>query len=148
MTDKDEIAELIKREVAAELERRAKEAPPKSNFVPQTDAEWIDEMHRMRERRMNLASNFHPDDLRAMEAACPTSTAQDLWRHGTVQSPSMGGTSGQVTRVHLGGSPSRTPGYVDPRPLDVPGGARTQELIERQVNAALPHGPEWGKEKK
>jgi hypothetical protein len=44
--------------------------------------------------------------------------------------------------------PSSTPGYVDPRPLDVPGGARTQELIEHQVNAALPHGPEWGKGKK
>jgi hypothetical protein len=41
--------------------------------------------------------------------------------------------------------PSPTPGWVDPTPLRPPPGI---ELIDRAVNAALPHGPEWGKEKK
>jgi len=68
MSDKDEIAALKAR--VEELE--AKVYPSKSTFVPKSDAEWIDEMHQMRERRMNLASNFHPDDLRAMEAAAPS----------------------------------------------------------------------------
>ena len=64
----DKIAKL-EAEVA---ELKAKVSPPKSNFVPMSDAEWIDQMHQMRERRMSFASNFHPDDLRAMEAACST----------------------------------------------------------------------------
>jgi hypothetical protein len=61
-----------------ELEAKAKPPEPKKPFVPMTDAEWIDEMHQMRERRMNHASNFHPDDLRAMERACPTSMMKEI----------------------------------------------------------------------
>ena len=72
----DEIAALRK-EVEA---LKAKVDPPKSTFVPMSDAEWRDQMHQMRERRMNHAANFHPDDLRAMEAACPTSTMREIVR--------------------------------------------------------------------
>jgi hypothetical protein len=126
MSDKDELAALKKK--VEELE--AKVSPPKSTFVPMSDAEWIDKMHQMRERRMNFASAFHPDDLRAMEAACPTSAVKDIVAHGTVQSPSMSGTSGAVTGVHLGGNaPSSTPGYVDPRPLRPPEGVNWVDAI-------------------
>ena len=41
-------------------------------------------------------------------------------------------------------APSSTPGSVDPRPLGPQPGIG---LIDRAVNAALPHGPEWGKKK-
>jgi hypothetical protein len=128
----DDIKKAVAEEVARQLaELKAKEAPPKSTFVEESDAEFQNRLHQMRERRMNLASNFHPDDLRAMEAACPTSTAQDLWRHGTVQSPSMGGATGQVTGVHLGGgpSPSRTLGHVEPTPLSNPPGTNWVDAI-------------------
>src|SRR5215470_13667981 len=52
MTDKDRIAAL-EREVEA---LKGKVNPPKSDFEPKTDAEWIDEMHQMRERRMSMAT--------------------------------------------------------------------------------------------
>jgi hypothetical protein len=49
-------------------------------------------------------------------------------------SGSSGGAGGQVT-----------PGYVH----EIPHGPQPGiELIDRGVNAALPHGPEWGKGKK
>ena len=51
----DEIAALRKK--VEELE--AKVDPPKSTFVPMSDAEWIDKMHQMRERRM--AHTMHPE---------------------------------------------------------------------------------------
>jgi hypothetical protein len=75
MTNTKDELEALKARVA-ELEAKAKPPEP---FVPKmTDAEWMDEMHRVRERRMNLASNFHPDDLRAMEAAAPTSVVKEI----------------------------------------------------------------------
>src|SRR5215472_14534775 len=72
----DEIAALKAR--VAELETKVDPPAPKSDFVPMSDAEWIDKMHQMREGRMNHASNFHPDDLRAMEAACPTRVMREI----------------------------------------------------------------------
>jgi hypothetical protein len=96
MSNDDEIAALRK-EVAA---LKAKVDPPKSDFVPMTVEQHRDWVHQMNERRMNHASNFHPDDLRAMEAACPTSAVKDIVAHGHVPGPSgMAGASGQVTRV-------------------------------------------------
>ena len=53
-------------------------------------------------------------------------------------------SSQQVSNVHTGGGGSGT-GWVDPRPLGPQPGI---DLIDRGVNAALPHGPEWGKGKK
>ena len=73
----DELAALKAR--VAELERAAKPAPaPSLEERERADAKWRDEMHQMRERRMNLASNFHPDDLRAMEAAAPTDLVRNI----------------------------------------------------------------------
>jgi hypothetical protein len=72
----DEIAALKAR--VAELEAKAKPPEPEKPFVPMTDAEHRDWVHQMQERRMSLASNFHPDDLRAMERACPTSMVKEI----------------------------------------------------------------------
>jgi len=153
--DKDRIAALerdnaeLKNDLAA---LKAKVDPPKSTFKPMSDAEHRDMVHQMNERRMNLASNFHPDDLRAMEAACPTAMMKEIAlrdARAPTGRPSMIPTSNQQSTS--GGDPANVPGggrgYVEPTPLGVPGGARTQELIERAVNATLPHGPEWGKGK-
>jgi hypothetical protein len=52
MTDKDDIAALKKK--VEELE--AKVSPPKSTFVPMSDAEWTDKMRAISERRMNFAT--------------------------------------------------------------------------------------------
>jgi hypothetical protein len=133
----------LEAEVAA---LKAKVSPPKSDFVPMSDAEWIDQMHQMRERRMSLASNFHPDDLRAMEAACPTDLVRSIALRDAraPTGPSSQGvipSSQSVSNVHVGGK-SSTPGWVDPRPLGPQPGI---DLIDKGVNAALPHGPEWGK---
>jgi hypothetical protein len=38
-------------------------------------------------------------------------------------------------------SAQNTSGVREAQPLDVPGGARTHELIEQGANAYLPHGP-------
>jgi hypothetical protein len=119
--DKDELAALKKK--VEELE--AKVDPPKSTFVPMTDAEWIDRMHQMRERRMNHASNFHPDDLRAMEAACPTSAVKDIVAHGTVPTPGYGHRGQSAAPANV----SATPGWQEPRPLGPPEGVRLVDAI-------------------
>ena len=112
----EEIAALRKR--VEELE--AKDKPPaKSDFVPKTDAEWIDEMHQMRERRMNLASNFHPDDLRAMEAACPTPMMKEIAMRDA-RAPTSPGysqrSSGPVSTGGAGGAGGGS-GWSEPIPL-------------------------------
>ena len=91
---KDEIAAL-KAEVAA---LKARAAPPTREALEVDARAFQDEMHKMRERQMSNIP-VSPELLRAYEAACPTSVAQDLVRHGTVQSPSQAGASGQVTKV-------------------------------------------------
>jgi hypothetical protein len=126
-SDADKIAKL-----EAEIDAlKAKVSPPKSNFVPMSDAEWIDRMHQMRERRMNFASNFHPDDIRAMEAACPTSAVKDIVAHGHIPSPSgMAGASGQVTRVSSNpGIPGSGTGWQAPTPLSNPPGTNWVDAI-------------------
>src|SRR5215472_6830038 len=120
----DEIDALRKR--VEELEAKAK-PPEKSDFVPKTDAEWIDEMHQMRERRMSMATP--PSVVRDL-TVLDNATCRDLVQHGTVQSPSMAGTSGQVTSVHPGGGAAvNTTGSVDPRPLRPPPGIEWVDAI-------------------
>src|SRR5262249_59618477 len=53
MTDNDEKIAALEREVAA---LKAKADPPKSDFVPMTDAEHRDWVHQMQERRMSMAT--------------------------------------------------------------------------------------------
>jgi hypothetical protein len=124
MTDqKEEIAALKKK--VEELETKV--SPPKSTFVPMTDAEHRDWVHQMQERRMSMATP--PSVIRDWNVL-DNATCKDLWQHGTVQSPSMAGASGQVTGVRLGGNaPSSTPGYVEPRPLTNPPGTNWVDAI-------------------
>ena len=116
MTDKSELVALRKR--IEELEAKAK-PPEKSNFVPMTDAEWIDQMHQMRERRMSMATppsvvrdwNVIPDHI-------VRGVVQD--RHAPT-GPSGAGASGQVTKVSSNpGLPGS--GWSAPVPLSNPPG--------------------------
>ena len=142
----DEIAQL-KQQMAdqkAELEAlkaaQAKANPPKSTLVPMSDAEHRDWVHQMNEKRMSMATP--PSvvrDLAVLDDNLCAGIRQD--RHAPTSPSSMIPRSQQ--RAETGGK-SSTPGYVDPRPLSPPPGI---DLIDKAVNAALPHGPEWGKSK-
>jgi hypothetical protein len=138
--DADKIAKL-EAEVAA---LKAKIDPPKSTFVPETDAEHFDRMHQMRERQAN--SWMPPEAIRDMIAAEPKGFMKEVALRDAraPTGPSSQGaipSSQQVSNVRVGGSK----GWIDPRPLGPQPGI---DLIDRGVNAALPHGPEWGKGKK
>jgi hypothetical protein len=126
---RDEIAALRAEVEALKSALAGKEdkPPPKSTFIPETDEQHRDRMHRMRERRMNFASNFHPDDLRAMAAACPTSSIKDIVAHGTVQSPR--GLATETATARPAPPPSATPGFVEPRPLTNPPGTNWVDAI-------------------
>jgi len=93
---------------------------PKSDFVPMTDEQHRDWVHQTNERRMSLASNFHPDDLRAMERACPTPMMKEIALRDARGPTSPGGmvpsSSGQVQ------GPSGGTGWVEPVPLSNPPG--------------------------
>ena len=128
MTKHDDEIAALRAEVAA-LKDAVKPAPAVDpREAERRDAEWMDQMHQMRERRMNFASNFHPDDLRAMEAAAPTSVVKEIALRDAraPTSPSSAGTSGQVTRVssNPGILGSNTTGWVEPRPLSNPPGVQ------------------------
>ena len=121
---------------------QAKVDPPKSTFVPETDEQFRSRMHDMSERRQNTW--MHPNAINDLVRAEPKG-----FMAGVVRDNRAPNHPGQIPRTDSGGGSVRSAGdgtgYVDPMPLGVPGGTQTQELIERQVNAALPHGPEWGK---
>jgi hypothetical protein len=141
MTDNttDKIAKL-EAEVAA---LKAKVEPPKSNFVPMSDEEHRDWLHQMRERQAN--SWMPPNAIRDLVNGEPIGFMQGVLRDNRAPT----GRPGMIPQEQVSGArapvPSPTPGWVDPTPLGPPPGI---ELIDRAVNAALPHGPEWGKEKK
>jgi hypothetical protein len=128
MSDKDELAALKKKVEALE----AKISPPQSTFVPESDAEHQNRVHQMRERRMALASNFHPDDLRAMDALTRTTKEIALRDARAPQGPGTSIPSSQsVSNVRTGGS--ATPGYVDSRPLSNPPGVNyADKLMDEQ----------------
>jgi hypothetical protein len=66
-----QIAALQKR--LSDLERAKPPPAPSEADV----AKFRDEMHAMAEKRMSHAAYFSPEDLRAMEAASPTSAVRD-----------------------------------------------------------------------
>jgi hypothetical protein len=135
MTDEtDELASLKAR--VEELERKAKPTEPEKPFVP-APYQRYDPTEGM---------SMPPSAMEAMIRAEPRGFMRDVvgdnraptGRPGMI--PSEGGGGGRPS----GGDGT---GWAPQIGIDVPGGARTQELIEQQVNAALPHGPEWGKPK-
>jgi hypothetical protein len=103
-------------------------------------------MHQMREGRMAMATP--PSALQALIDGEPKGFMREVAMRDARAPNSPGMMPPSSQQRASGGSSERGSGWVREVPIGVPGGTRTQELIERQVNAALPHGPEWGKEKK
>src|SRR6516225_4941846 len=131
MTDepkKDEIAEL-----RAEIERlKAKVDPPKSNFVPMTDAQHSDWVHQMRERRMSMAMppSVHQYFADGVTAADCADLRQQARRPTGM--PGMIPSSHQPSDVRAP-QPSSTPGWVEPTPLGPPPGvAQADRLMDEQ----------------
>jgi hypothetical protein len=146
MTDeaKKEIAEL-----RAEVEAlKAAQPKPAKTWaeIERENAEWRDKMHQLAEKRMSMATP--PSVARYFaDGVTPADCADIVRASHAPQGPSSQGvipSSQSMSNVRTGGA-SSTPGWVDPRPLGPQPGI---DLIDRGVNAALPHGPEWGKEKK
>jgi hypothetical protein len=116
MTDSnDEIANL-KREVAAL--KNAIKPPPRD--LEKEAALWRDEIHRASEARASASarSHYHPDQLRDMEAACPTPQIQAIAREGRVHGP-----CGQLPPDYSATAKPLPPGsgWVRPRRLPIAG---------------------------
>jgi hypothetical protein len=126
MTDKDRIAAL-EREVAA-LKAKA-ESPPKSTFVPISDAEWRDQMHQLAEKRMSMAMPpAVAQELNVLDDNLCAGIRQD--RHAPTSARGMIPSSQQRADVRENSS---TPGYSDPRPLSPPPGvAQADRLMDAQ----------------
>jgi hypothetical protein len=128
MTDEADkkIAALEQEVEALKAKSTPAPAPTDPRETERSIAEHIDRMHQMRERRMGLASNFHPDDLRAMEAACPTDLVRSIALRDARAPQGPAGSaipsSQSVSNVRTGGS--STPGWSEPRPLGPPEGIR------------------------
>jgi hypothetical protein len=140
----DEIAAL-KRELAeVKAVVEAAQAPPPAPFVPESDAEYRDRVHQMRERAAN-SFQFRPEILREMERACGTEDLRDLVHASRrPQGPSAGGipSSQTLTSVRPGGGarvpPGDGTGWAHQRDLGadgqhpVPGIAQADRLMDEQ----------------
>jgi hypothetical protein len=147
MTDDtaDKIAALEK-EVAA-LKAKSTPTPTDPRETERSIAEHIDRMHQMREGRMSFATP--PSVAQYFSDGVTPADCADIRQ----QAHRPTGRPGMVPDSNVRGAGARASagdgtGWAREVPIGVPGGTRTHELIERAVNAALPHGPEWGKEKK
>jgi hypothetical protein len=121
--DKDRIAAL-EREVSA-LKAKA-EPPPKSTFVPMSDAEHRDWVHQMNERRMSMA--MPPSvvrDLTVLDEKLCAGIRGD--RHAPTSARGM-----IPTQPATGDDRPAATGYVDPRPLRPPPGI---EWVDAQLIA-------------
>jgi hypothetical protein len=123
----EEIAALKKK--VEELE--AKVDPPKSTFVPVSDAEWRDRMHQMREGRMAMATP--PSALQDMVAAEPKGFMRDVaMRDGRAPNTPGMVPSSQQPSGSGGAAPSRGSGWVDAAPIGPPPGLR---YVDAQLDA-------------
>jgi hypothetical protein len=139
---KDDVAEQIA-QLKAEVEALKSAQPPKpSTFVPMSVAEHQDMVHKMREGRMNYA--HHPEVSRYFADGVTAADCADINRaaHAPTGPSAQSAIPSAQPVSNVRGGRSATPGYVDPRPLGPQSGI---DLIDRAVNEALPHGPEWGK---
>jgi hypothetical protein len=81
-------------------------------------------------------SYFSPDDLRAMETACPTSAVKDIVAKGAIPGPSPVGGGGQVTPVRPGGGSADVPGSGTGWAREIPlGPAPGTRWIDQQLDA-------------
>jgi hypothetical protein len=122
MTNNDELAAL-KKEVAELKDAINKPAPVDPRESERRNAEWIDEMHRMREGRMSQATppsvvrDFAVLDDRMVKEIALRDARAPAGRPGMIPSTQQGGSGG-------GGDAAagNTPGWVAPSPLSPPPG--------------------------
>jgi hypothetical protein len=126
----DNTADKIAKLEAEVAELKAKVSPPKSDFVPMSDAEHRDWVHQMNERRMAAATppsvvrdwNVLPDNLvkeiTLRDARAPTGPSSQ----GVIPS------SQSVSNVHVGGK-SSTSGWAREIPLSNPPGTNWVDAI-------------------
>jgi hypothetical protein len=121
MTDKkDETAARIAQLEAEIAALKAKVDPPKSTFTPMSDAEWIDKMRALSERRMDYATP--PEVVRDMSVLDDRLVKEVALRDARAPtSPSSAIPSSQPAGGG-GPLPSSTPGWSEPRPLTNPPG--------------------------
>jgi hypothetical protein len=121
MTNKDTAQQIeeLQRQLAELKDTVKASAPLDYEKMQREAAKFDDEMRALSERRMAHAAPFTRDDLRAMEAACPTSAVKDIVAKGAIPERSgMSPSSGQLSGVHPGGGAANVPrGWVEPRPL-------------------------------
>jgi hypothetical protein len=102
-------------------ELKGKVDPPKSTFVPMSDAEWRDQMHQLAEQRMSMATP--PSvirDLTVLDDATVKGIVKDNRNAPT-------GPTGAIPRSekvsdHSDAGAANATGWVDPRPLQPPPG--------------------------
>ena len=142
MTDNKDAERLAQLEAEVAALKAAQPKPkPSREEEERATAKWINDMHQMRERRMSMAMppSVHQYFADGVTAADCADLRQQARRPTGM--PGMIPSSHQPSDVRAP-QPSSTPGWVEPTPLGPPPGI---DLIDRAVNAALPHGPEWGK---
>jgi hypothetical protein len=116
----DELAAL-----RAEVEAlKAKVDPPQSTFVEESDAEWINRMHQMREGRMSLA--MPPSVVRDMNVL-----GEDVMKgvRGDARAPTGPGSAipQQVSKARE--APGSGTGWQAPIPLSNPPGTNWVDAI-------------------
>jgi hypothetical protein len=120
----DELTALIKRDVAAELERRA--TPKKDDFVPMSDEQHRDMVHQMRERQAN--SWMPPDAIREMVAAEPPGFMKGVIHDNRAPTGRPGMIPEQPSQRSAPANVKGT-GWVDPTPLSNPPGTQWVDAI-------------------
>jgi hypothetical protein len=145
MTKADKQAKKIAKLEAEVAELKAKVSPPKSDFVPMSDAEHVDRMHQMRERNASVippwlreacAGGVTDADCRDIVHASHRPTG----RPGMIPSTQVtgdrapanvpGSGTGWAREIPLG--PSVHQRYVDAQ-LDAQDAKDRQELIEKKA---------------
>src|SRR6516165_3227942 len=145
MSTEEEIADLKRQLAEVKDAMRAAQPKPKPSREEEerATAEWRDKMHQAAERRANSwtppsVHQYFADGVTAADCA-------DLRQQARRPSGRPGMIPEQPTSGGSGDAPGNKSGWRDATPIGPPPGI---DLIDRAVNAALPHGPEWGKKPK
>jgi hypothetical protein len=127
--DDDELAALKAR--VEELERKAKPPEPEKPFVPAPYQRYDP----------TAGMSMPPSALRAMVAAEPRGFMAGVVHDNRAPT----GRPGMIPQEQVSG-PRASAGDGKGWAREIPLGPQPGiDLIDRGVNAALPHGPEWGK---